>query len=367
MQDHPNPEKKVPLSPDLWREALRRTSLLSVMPNDLFGEVIAHATERCFTRGEYICHDGDFSNCMFLIVQGEVDIVKVGRDHEVVLAHLGAGEPFGEMALIDDSPRSASARVATAELVVIELERDAVLGLLQEHPQVLYAMVKLLNGRLRTSDFVRVHDLELQVDEMAEATRLLQRSYDDTLMALSQALDLRDQGTTGHLQRVTAYSLLIADTVGVDPESREALRLGALLHDIGKIGVPDAILHKKGKLNEEEWAQMRNHPAWGRRIVDNVEFLNRAAELIVCHHERWDGTGYPNRLRGTDIPLNARIFAVADVFDALTTQRPYKEAWTPDAARLQILQESGTHFDPDIVAAFEQIYEDLLDVMYRPL
>ena len=163
------------------------------------------------------------------------------------------------------------------------------------------------------------------------------------------------------------YSLLIADTVGVDPQKREALRLGALLHDIGKIGVSDAILHKKGKLNEEEWAQMRNHPAWGQRIIDNVDFLNRAAELIVCHHERWDGTGYPNGLRGTDIPLNARIFAVADVFDALTTQRPYKEAWTPDAARLQILQESGSHFDPDIVAAFEQIYEDLLDVMYRPL
>ena len=359
------PEHRALVTPDLWREALRRTSLLSVIPSDLFGDVISHATERRFVRDDYICRDGDFSNCMYLIVQGEVDIVKLSRNHEVVLARLGAGEPFGEMALIDDSPRSASARVATDEVVVMELERDHVLGLLHEHPQVLYAMVKLLNSRLRTSDFVRVHDLERQVDEMAEATRRLQRSYDDTLMALSQALDLRDQGTSGHLQRVTAYTLLIADTIGVGAQDREALRLGSLLHDIGKIGVSDAILHKKGKLTEEEWEQMRNHPIWGRRIIDNVEFLSRAAELVVCHHERWDGTGYPNRLRGTEIPLTARIFSVADVFDALTTERPYKGAWTPDAARLQIMQESGTHFDPAIVAAFLEVYEDLLDVMYH--
>jgi HD-GYP domain-containing protein (c-di-GMP phosphodiesterase class II) len=352
-------------SPIVWREAMRHTSLLAAMPDDLLAQLAGRATERQFVRGEYVCHDGEYSNSLYLIVRGEVDVIKGLRAGEVVLARLRPGEPFGEMGLIDDSPRSASVRVASDRLQVLELSRGDVVNLLQTHPGVLFEMVKLLNVRLRQTDIEHAQIMQAKMDELADTNQRLQKSYDDTLIALSQALDLRDQSSGGHLQRVTAYSLLIADQLELPAEGKESLRLGALLHDIGKIGVSDAILHKNGKLTDEEWGLMRKHPAWGRTIIEGVDFLRRALGVIEAHHEWWDGRGYPYGLCGSTIPLEARIFAVADVFDALTVERPYKNAWTPEAARDQILKESGTHFDPQVVEAFNTVYKQLVDVMRR--
>ncbi len=352
-------------SPIIWREAMRHTSLLSAIPDDLLVQLAERATDRQFVRGDFVCRDGEYSNSLYLIIAGEVDIIKDLRDGELILARLGAGQPFGEMGLIDDSPRSASVRVASDSLQVLELSRDDVVNLLQTHPGVLFEMVKLLNQRLRQMDIDHAQIMQAKIDELAESNQRLQKSYDDTLLALSQALDLRDQSSGGHLQRVTAYSLLIAEQLNLPPEGVESLRLGSLLHDIGKIGVSDAILHKNGKLTEDEWGLMRKHPAWGRSIIEGVDFLRRALGVIEAHHEWWDGRGYPYGLRGTAIPLEARIFAVADVFDALTVERPYKAAWSPDAAREQILSEAGTHFDPQVVAAFRAVYERLVEVMRR--
>ena len=178
------------------------------------------------------------------------------------------------------------------------------------------------------------------------------RTYDATLAALSSALDVRDTETEGHARRVVRYMELIADELKVPVEQHATLRRGALLHDIGKIGVPDHILRKPGPLTENEWLTMKTHPDLGAKIIANVPFLEEVAVIIRAHHERWDGNGYPDRLAGDEIPLGARIFAVADSFDAMTSDRPYRRGRQLDEALAEIEHCSGTQFDPQVVRAF---------------
>ncbi len=177
-------------------------------------------------------------------------------------------------------------------------------------------------------------------------------SYDVTLSGWSHALDLRDRETEGHSARVTALSVRLAQRMGVRDEDLEHFRRGALLHDIGKIGIPDSILHKAGPLTPEEWAIMRRHPEYARELLEPIEFLRPALEIPYCHHERWDGTGYPRGLRGEAIPLSARIFAVVDVWDALTSNRPYRAAWSDEQVRAYLISNAGRLFDPAVVHAF---------------
>jgi putative nucleotidyltransferase with HDIG domain len=178
------------------------------------------------------------------------------------------------------------------------------------------------------------------------------RTYDATLAALSSALDVRDTETEGHARRVVRYMELIAEALNVPVERYATLRRGALLHDIGKIGVPDHILRKPGPLTEAEWHTMKTHPHLGAKIIANVPFLEEVAVIIRAHHERWDGLGYPEGLAGEAIPLGARIFAVADSFDAMTSDRPYRRGRPLDAALGELVRCSGTQFDPRVVAAF---------------
>jgi len=187
--------------------------------------------------------------------------------------------------------------------------------------------------------------------------RELQNSYETVLSALLTALNTRHTETEGHSERVTAYTMVLAEQLGVSEEDLYHIERGALLHDVGKIGVPDRILHKPGPLTREEWEEMRRHPAIGHRMCARIEFLRGASEIILHHHERWDGTGYPDGLRGGDIPLGARIFAVVDAFEAMTTDRPYRSASSYPAAAAEIRQHAGTQFDPTIVEAFLQIPE----------
>ena len=185
----------------------------------------------------------------------------------------------------------------------------------------------------------------------------LAEAYNETLSAFVAALDTRDTETQGHSTRVMELSLAIGALLGIETESREWLDLkhGAILHDVGKIGVPDAILRKAGALTPEEWVSIREHPMHGYRMLREVRFLESAAELVLCHHERVDGEGYPRRLKGDEIPLGARIFTVADTFDAITSARPYKPA-RPDAeACAEIARHSGTQFDARVVAALLQL------------
>jgi ribonuclease P protein subunit RPR2 len=183
----------------------------------------------------------------------------------------------------------------------------------------------------------------------------LQRSYTATVSALSNAVEARDAYTGQHAERVAAYGTEIAGTVGMRVSDHPGLEFGFLLHDIGKVAVPDAILYKPEALTDEERALIEQHPLIGAAIVGRVGFLSGAVEVVRSHHERWDGRGYPDGLVGEQIPLSARVFAVADVLDALTTNRPYRPASTFAVAREMITAESGAQFDPRVVAAFNSI------------
>jgi diguanylate cyclase (GGDEF)-like protein len=194
--------------------------------------------------------------------------------------------------------------------------------------------------------------------ERIKLVKDLSESYDRILSALVAALDTRDHETEGHSQRVVAYSLALAESFQLNADAHQEIERGARLHDIGKIGVPDAILHKTSKLNEAEWAIVRNHPAWGKQILEGIGFLSGAAEIVLAHHERWDGQGYPRGLKGEQIPLGARIFAVADAFDAMTSYRPYRDPHTYQKARDEIRMGSGNQFDPQVVTAFLAIGRD---------
>ena len=187
----------------------------------------------------------------------------------------------------------------------------------------------------------------------------LQRSYTATVSALSNAVEARDAYTGQHAERVAAYGTEIARAVGMRVSDHPGLEFGFLLHDIGKVAVPDAILYKPEALTDEERALMEQHPMIGAAIVGRVGFLSGAVEVVRSHHERWDGRGYPDGLADEQIPLSARVFAVADVLDALTTDRPYRPASTFALARKMITAESGAQFDPRVVAAFNSI-EDVV-------
>jgi putative nucleotidyltransferase with HDIG domain len=165
-------------------------------------------------------------------------------------------------------------------------------------------------------------------------------------------MDLRDRETEGHTQRVTELTLKLAARLGISPEEQVHLRRGALLHDIGKLGVPDDILLKPGKLTEQEWISMRQHPTYAFNMLLPITYLRPALDIPYCHHEKWDGSGYPRGLKGQQIPLAARLFAVVDVWDAVTSDRPYRSAWSKAEALDYIKEQSGRHFDPGVVRVF---------------
>lgn len=183
----------------------------------------------------------------------------------------------------------------------------------------------------------------------------IRTSCESILNALLSALNMRDMETEGHSERVTAIALILADILGVPKDQMHHIERGALLHDIGKIGVPDRILLKPGPLTEEEWVEMRKHPEIGFRLCNRIDFLKFPAQIVLHHHERWDGSGYPDGLKEYEIPLGARIFAVADALDAMMTNRPYAQARSSEKAFSEIQAGSGKQFDPHIVDAFFSI------------
>lgn len=201
------------------------------------------------------------------------------------------------------------------------------------------------------------HDLRVAHVEISSMSKRIQRAYDETLESLVTALDLRDRETRGHSVRVATHSLELAKLLGIkDPEELDMVYRGALMHDVGKIGVPDGILLKPGKLTEEEWEFMRRHSAMGYRILAQVPYLRPAAKVVLAHHERWDGDGYPRKLKGENIPLGARIFAISDTYDAIISDRPYRQGQSPDAAFAEILKCAGSQFDPRVIEAFEAVF-----------
>src|SRR5688500_17516284 len=196
--------------------------------------------------------------------------------------------------------------------------------------------------------------------ELQRSNADLKLAYDATLLGWSHALDLRDKETEGHTQRVTKMATQLARAFGLSEEAIIHVRRGALLHDMGKMGVPDAVLLKPNELTDDDWLQMRRHPQYAYDMLAEIAYLRPALDIPYCHHEKWDGTGYPRGLKGQEIPLAARLFAVVDVWDALYYDRPYRKGWSIDHTLEYIGEQSGKHFDPQVVDLFLRIVRDIM-------
>ncbi|HXU37709.1 MAG TPA: HD domain-containing phosphohydrolase [Blastocatellia bacterium] len=214
---------------------------------------------------------------------------------------------------------------------------------------------------------VRIRTTELQSanEDLSFMLDTVYRNYRATLRGLARTLEARDIETRGHSDRVVAYSMKLGRMMGLTSLDLLALEQGALLHDIGKIGVADAVLLKPGSLSTDEWVKMREHVAHGLRIIEGVDFLCGARFVVGQHHEKYDGGGYPNKLRGDGIHIHARIFAVADAFDAIRSDRPYRAAQSYEKACEELIAHAGTHFDPNVVSTFMSIAEDEWDEIRR--
>ena len=237
-----------------------------------------------------------------------------------------------------------------------------------EREQLLNTVSRALeNRRLKVENRTYQMNLESLVkartDQLQATVRELERSYDITLEALGDALDLKDAETGGHTRRVTLFTIAIAQALGLPKEQIAVIARGAFLHDIGKMAIPDAILRKPDKLNPDEVSIMQEHAYRGYQMLKKIPFLAEASEIVYSHQERFDGTGYPRQLRGSEIPLGARIFSIADTLDAITSDRIYRPAQSLKAARAEIEKWSGRQFDPEIVRVFlempDAIWEDL--------
>jgi putative two-component system response regulator len=210
-----------------------------------------------------------------------------------------------------------------------------------------------LRARIRTiMRLNRYRNLQEERSRLIAALENLHVAYDETIQGWGRALDLRDDETAGHSFRVAELTVKLAVAVGVDPDEIVHIRRGAILHDIGKIGIPDSILQKNGPLSDAEWEVMKKHPVYSYEMLSPINYLGTALEIPYCHHEKWDGSGYPRGLKGEEIPLAARIFAVVDVWDALNSDRPYRSKWPVEKVKTHLLEQSAKHFDPQMVTAF---------------
>ncbi|HEV2706197.1 MAG TPA: HD domain-containing phosphohydrolase [Pyrinomonadaceae bacterium] len=223
---------------------------------------------------------------------------------------------------------------------------------------------ELLEGKRRYENYLE-EMVARRTAELDRALRSVEDAYRTTLKALTAALEARDHETHGHSERVVTFSLRLGRELGLDEEAMRGLEFGALLHDIGKIGVPDAILRKPAGLSADEWKRMREHPLHGRKILSGIEFLSGAARVVAEHHERWDGSGYPLGLKGEEIDLNARIFAVADAFDAMTSDRVYRRGIPYEEAAAELDAHAGVQFDPRVVEAFHRVPREEWDELRR--
>jgi putative nucleotidyltransferase with HDIG domain len=272
-------------------------------------------------------------------------------DYPATEAVLAGGAPWGIS--IDDPAADP------AELFVLrEMQMQSVLIVplvLGDEP---WGLIEIYDSRPRDFSSAERHLAELAASQIAallaafEHEERAQRLYRETLASLSNALEAKDAVTSEHTEEVVRLAVALAAELGLELEAVRTVELGAVLHDIGKVRVPEAILNKPGPLDEAEWAVMRTHPEVGEQIVRPIQSLQAILPIVRHHHERWDGTGYPDGLAGRAIPVGARIVAVCDAYRAMTENRPYREALGPDEARRELEQGAGTQFDPDCVAAF---------------
>ncbi len=327
---------------------IRQSELFSGIGQDALARVAARFKIVHFDDGDVLCTEGDVGDKMFIITNGKVSIQKNMGWGQRVLRVLVEGEVVGEMSLITGEQRSATV-VAEGKTTCLELSKDVFQELLNSEPHFAQKVAIILTERLSALGKSTSEDIL--------------NSYRALMFSLANLADSRDPETGAHLERTRSYCALLADCAltapkfkdQVSPAFVEGIYQVSPLHDIGKVSIPDAILLKPDRLNDQEYEAMKYHTVVGAQSLQGVleysdtPIFHMAYNICLYHHERWDGTGYPHGIKGTDIPLEARIMAIADVYDALLSKRVYKPAMTFQATATEIANSTGTHFDPDLV------------------
>ena len=284
-------------------------------------------------------------------------LIPPNRPHELprILSRLRRGERIGHYETVRQ--RKDGTRVHVSLSISPITDRDG-------RVVAASAIARDITARRRADEKIRRLNAELEEQvarqrrEVTTITAALARAYDTTIEGWSRALDLRDKETEGHSERVTDLTLRLGRAMGLTETDLVHVRRGALLHDIGKMGIPDQILLKPGPLNDDEWALMRKHPLLAYELLTPIAHLRAAVDIPYCHHEKWDGSGYPRGLKAAEIPLAARIFALADVWDALLSDRPYRPALSREQALACVRDESGRHFDPRLAEVFLRVVDE---------
>jgi CRP-like cAMP-binding protein len=313
-----------------------RPSLVELVPPAVRAALLEGCEAVAFEDGVAVVRVGEPGDSYYIVAEGSAEVLSPTGEP---LGRLGPGEGFGELALLLNRPRTATV-IARGPLSCLRLSTEHFRALVRD-PDRLLSVVSTLAAR--------------QADDMARLERAFARikhAYSDTVRALAAAVEARDPYTGGHVERSGQLCRLLAAELGMSPEEQDMAELSGALHDVGKVAVPDAVLRKPAPLDEAEQELMRVHPVAGAAIVAQVQHLARIAPAVRGHHERWDGSGYPDGLSGEEIPFGARLVMVADTFDAITTSRPYRSAQHWQAAVDEIAAGSGTQFSPGVVDAF---------------
>lgn len=327
---------------------VRQSELFSGIGKDALARVAARFRIVNFKDGEVLCEEGDVGDKMFIITGGKVSIQKNMGWGQRVLRVLVEGEVVGEMSLITGERRTATV-VAEGDTTCLELSLDVFQELLNSEPHFAQQVAIILTERLSALGKSTSEDIL--------------NSYRALMFSLANLADSRDPETGAHLERTRSYCALLADCAmtsakfkdRVSPAFVESIYQVSPLHDIGKVAIPDAILLKPDRLNDREYEAMKSHTIVGAESLQGVleysdqPIFHMAYNICLYHHERWDGTGYPHRIKGEDIPLEARIMAIADVYDALLSKRVYKPPMTFRATTTEMVNSAGSHFDPDLV------------------
>ena len=340
---------------------LRAIGLFEEFPDEALEALAAASKMRSFEGNETIVEQGEPGDSMHVIRRGTVKVqIKREDGAPLVLTTLGKGAHFGELAVIDPAPRSATV-AAIEKTETIEVPGDALDEVLDAYPKAARRMLGVLARSLTAAkDELSDHNRALAA-RVRQKTMQLRAAELEAIRRLGIAAEFRDDDTGIHITRMSKMCHLLAKNIGFDEETCDLFLSAAAMHDVGKIGIPDAVLLKPGKLDDNEWKIMRTHPDLGMAILEGSDskVMQLAAEIAKNHHEKWDGSGYPEGKTGEEIPILARICTIADVFDALISPRPYKDAFPIEKALSIIKEGAGSHFDPNFVEVFLSIEDQV--------
>ena len=332
---------------------LAAVEMFRSLPDDAIATLSERAVLRRLDAGEVVFEEGDLGESLFVVREGMLKVVRPALGQSLVLDRLGPGRAFGEVAVLNETPRLASV-ISVEPSQVVEIAKADLDEVLEANPLAVRLMLGSLARSLTLAkEELARHNNRLE-HEVRRRTADLHESQLEVVRRLGRAAESRDYGTGMHITRMSRIAHLIARAARMDPDECELLLHAAPMHDIGKIGIPDAILLKPGPLDPDEWEEMKRHTTIGAELLagSHSPVVQLGEVIALTHHERWDGSGYPHGLAGDATPLVGRISAIADVFDALISERPYKDAWDHQSAANEIASQAGRQFDPELVDLF---------------